>query len=135
MNGCQVQLLIDGDRQSFAPGETLAGECRLDAPRRDDIEAIELSIMWYTEGTGDEDLAVHYFERRGPENGRTDLREPRRFSTELPNSPLSYDGVIVKLHWCVRVRVFLPRGKDMLVEAPFQLGNVPPAKLPEEPSA
>ncbi|HVX63597.1 MAG TPA: hypothetical protein VHC19_23445, partial [Pirellulales bacterium] len=59
----------------------------------------------------------------------TDLRRPQRFSIKLPRSPLSYQGIIVKIQWCVRVRVFLPRGKELLAEAPFQLGAVPPAQL------
>lgn len=136
MIDCRAHLWIEGDRRTFAPGEIIAGEYRLDAPQSDQIDAVELSVLWYTEGTGDEDLAVHFFERRGQDaNGRIDLRLPRRFSTQLPQSPLSYDGLIVKLHWCIRVRVFLPRGKDVLVEVPFQLGNIPPAIPVEPPSA
>jgi hypothetical protein len=54
-----------------------------------------------------------------------DLRVPRRFSTVLPASPLSYDGEIVKICWCVRLRLFLPQGQEALTEVPFRLGNVP----------
>ncbi len=52
-------------------------------------------------------------------------RQPVRFNTQLPPSPLSYDGAIVKIRWCVRVRVFLRGGKQLLSEKPFQLGTVP----------
>jgi hypothetical protein len=48
-----------------------------------------------------------------------------QFSTRLPNSPLSYDGRIVKIRWCVRVRVFLPRGVELVEDELFQLGCVP----------
>ncbi|NIP85768.1 MAG: hypothetical protein GTO03_09485 [Planctomycetales bacterium] len=38
---------------------------------------------------------------------------------------MSYDGLIVKIHWCVRLRLFLPRGRELVAEQPFQLGAVP----------
>ena len=41
---------------------------------------------------------------------------PRRFTTTLPPSPLSYDGQIVKVCWCVRLRLFLPQGQESLAE-------------------
>lgn len=133
MNGCQIHLRIDGDRQIFRPGETISGTYQLDAPRPEQIEAVELSVLWHTEGTGDEDLAVHFFERRSVEHGAAfDVSQPYRFSARLPRTPLSYDGVIVKLHWCVRARVFLRQGKDVLVDVPFQLGHVPSARPVEE---
>jgi hypothetical protein len=55
-----------------------------------------------------------------------DLRVPHRFATILPPSPLSYDGQIVKVCWCVRLRLFLPQGQETLAEVPFQLGSMPP---------
>ena len=33
--------------------------------------------------------------------------------------------MIVRICWCVRVRVFVTRGKDLTLEVPFQLGTVP----------
>ena len=67
---------------------------------------------------GDEDMAVHHFERLVDEPTRPlDLRVPRRFATFLPASPLSYDGQIVKVCWCVRVRLFLPQGQESSAEA------------------
>ena len=58
--------------------------------------------------------------------GPIDPRRPERFSTTLPSSPLSYDGQIIKVRWCVRVRVFPLRGKEIVGEKRFQLGDVPP---------
>jgi hypothetical protein len=76
---------------------------------------------------------VHDFRRLAVEDGDwVDPRYPGRFSTVLPNSPLSYRGLIVKLRWCVRVRVFLARDKEVVGEMPFQLGNVPAVSV-EEP--
>ena len=31
-----------------------------------DVKAVELSVLWYTEGKGEEDLAVHFFDRFEP---------------------------------------------------------------------
>ena len=125
----QVSLRLRDQHREFQPGDWLECEYTIDAPKAEDIQAVEASVLWHTEGKGDEDLAVHYFERhtRGSvDNG--DLRRSRCLKAQLPNSPLSYLGVIVKIHWCVRVRVFLRRGKEIAFEQPFQLGAVPPAK-------
>ncbi len=132
-----ISLTLRDPRRIFQPGDELECEFQIDAVPAEEIQAIEASVLWYTEGKGDEDLAVHYFERRVPndaENG--DLRPLRRFRTPLPNSPLSYDGAIVKIRWCVRVRLFLRRGKEVFYEQTFQLGAVPaPVVAPEPPAA
>ncbi len=130
MSAADIHIVLDGHRRSYQPGETLSGEYQLESLSITEPAAVEVSVIWYTEGQGDEDLAVHHFERFDNElRPDTDLRRPQRFSIKLPRSPLSYQGVIVKIQWCVRVRVFLPRGKELLAEAPFQLGAVPPAQL------
>ena len=36
--------------------------------------------------------------------------------------------MIVKIKWCVRVRVFLERGKEVSADLPFRLGRVPRAR-------
>ena len=43
----------------------------------------------------------------------------------LPNSPLTYGGSILSIQWCVRLRLFLRRGREYAVEQPFTLGSVP----------
>jgi hypothetical protein len=53
----------------------------------------------------------------------------RRLMTRLPNSPLTYRGAILSILWCVRLRLFLRRGREYVVEQPFTLGSVP-AVLP-----
>jgi hypothetical protein len=128
-----ISLGLRRPRQFYHPGETLEFEYQIDAVVPDEIQAIEASVLWYTEGKGDEDLAVHYFERRLPaEAPDGNLCPLHQVATRLPNSPLSYDGAIVKIRWCVRVRLFLRRGKETFLEAPFQLGEIPPPSLPPE---
>ena len=50
------------------------------------------------------------------------------FATDLPASPLSYEGVIVKIRWCVRVRLFFGGGRDFVSEHVFDVGGIPPAQ-------
>jgi hypothetical protein len=110
----------------YLPGDVLAGAFQIDAVDAADIKAVEISVLWFTEGKGDEDLAVHYFERLAASDiPDIDLSELRRFQTVLPKSPLSYEGVLVKICWCVRVRAFLRTGRDFVFEKAFQLGDVP----------
>lgn len=116
----------------FFPGDELTAQCQIDAIESDDVLAVEVSVLWYTEGKGDEDMAVHFFQRRVPTDvANGDLRTWHEFRTRLPNSPLSYSGIIVKVRWCVRVRVFSRRGREVVAESPFELGNLPPATILE----
>lgn len=123
-----IIIRLDGGGRSRQPGETLAGSYRITDADPEQIKSIEASVLWYTEGKGDEDMAVHEFWRRNCESEPFDPDEPVRFSTVLPNSPLSYDGEIVQVRWCVRVRVFTTRGKDLVAEKIFHLGDVPAPK-------
>ena len=133
-----LSLCIVASQRNFAAGDELVAEYQLDAVDPADIQAVEISVLWLTEGKGEEDLGVHFFERRLPADAEDgDLRPMRRVRTRLPNSPLSYRGAILSIRWCVRLRLFLRRGREYVVEQPFTLGNVPavlPAMmaLPEE---
>ena len=129
MTDAQVSITLDGSRRQYFPGEVLSGEYRLIAARGDEIEALEISVVWHSEGKGGEDLAVHYFKRfANTAEAPIEPRQPQRFSTILPNSPLSYDGMIVKIVWSVRVRLFLTSGEEIAEDHRFQLGNIPRAQ-------
>lgn len=128
MNEPRVRIRFDGAGRVYRPGDTLAGQYWLESIPVEDLRAIEVSVLWYTEGKGDEDLAVHDFRRYSADESPTPLARSGHFSMVLPNSPLSYRGMIVKLHWCVRVRVFLPRGKEVVGEQGFRLGDVNAAR-------
>lgn len=127
-----VVLHLEGGRRHYKPGEILAGEYRLLNIANGDLEAVELSVLWYTQGKGDEDLGVHLFTRLASADGdRLDTRPAGRFSTELPNSPLSYEGVLVQIRWCARVRAFLQGGRELFREEDFQIGAVPAGRAIE----
>jgi len=131
-----ISLTICDPHRTYRPGDTLECEYQVDAVALEEVKAIESSVMWWTEGKGDEDFGVHHFERRTVSDSPDhDLRNLHRFQTVLPNSPLSYDGRIVKIHWCVRVRVFLKQGKETFFEQPFLLGHRDTGIAPEAPES
>ena len=130
MSDAQISLRLIGESREYEPGETLSGEYFVDIANPNDVRAVEMSILWYTEGKGDEDLAVHFFQRTTNDDANyTDLRTTQHFTTTLPNTPVSYDGVLLRIRWCVRVRAFLPRGRELLAEEAFRLGNIPRTKV------
>jgi hypothetical protein len=118
-------IRLEGNGRGYQSGETLSGEYEfIDLPI-DQVKSLEVSVLWYTEGKGDEDMAIHKFWRWNTDNGDIiDTRHPARFETILPNSPLSYNGQIVKIRWCVRLRAFLHRGKEIFSQREFRLGNL-----------
>lgn len=129
MSEPRVVIRYDGNGRVYRSGESLAGEYRLTAMGPDEIKAVEVSVLWSSEGKGDDDMAVHDFRRLSAENGDTiDPAVPGRFNTTLPNSPLTYEGRLVKLRWCTRVRVFIDGNREVVGELPFRLGDVPAAK-------
>lgn len=129
-----ISIQIQGNQSFFEPGDQIDCDYQIDAVDADDIQAVEASVVWCTEGKGDEDMGVHYFERRMPSDSNGDLRQWRRFQTAPPNSPLSYFGHLIQIRWCVRVRAFLRHGKQSCFETPFQLGNVTSQKPLPEPA-
>jgi hypothetical protein len=129
MNDPDVTISLEGHQRIYGAGDVLSAECRIQGYSLAEPRALEVSVLWYTEGKGEEDLSVHYFNRLAGDQGAVDLRRPYSFSTRLPNSPLSYDGLIVKIRWCVRARLFLARGREIVAEEVFRLGHIPAAAM------
>jgi hypothetical protein len=94
------------------------------------VRAVERSVVWYTEGKGEEDIGVHSFERITDRGTVAAAATAGMLETPLPRSPLSYEGLIVKIRWCVRVRLFFEGGRDFVSEHVFDVGRVPAAALP-----
>ncbi len=123
-----ITLKLETTAGVLQPGQRLSGHFLAEGAVPWPVRSAELSILWYTAGQGEEDFAVHFFERYVDEPGRPlDLRLPRRFATPLPPSPLSYDGRIVKICWCVRLRIYPQQGPEVVQETGFRLGDVPAA--------
>lgn len=126
-----LSICLGGSRKHYAAGEELTVEYQVDAVDLAEIQAVEASVLWITEGKGEEDMGVHFFERRLPADAdEGDLRPLRRFKVMLPNSPLSYEGAIMRIRWLVRLRLFARRGREFVLEHPFTLGSVPAAPVP-----
>ena len=119
-------LKLDRPSGLYQPRERLNGYFLSESAASNAFRAAELSVVWYTAGHGEEDFEVHHFERLVDEPAQPlELRAPRKFSVVLPASPLSYDGRIVKICWCVRLRLFPRQGPEVIDEAAFRLGEVP----------
>ncbi len=115
-----IQLYHQPDM--YKPGDVMRCDYQIDAVDAAAVSSVEASIVWFSEGKGDEDMGVHFFERRVPTDvDHGDLRPLHTFEDTLPNSPLSYHGELVQVRWCVRVRVFLKNGKEYCAEKPFVL--------------
>ncbi len=124
-----AEVWLDRGSKRYAPGEALRGGYRLGEWRDQELVAVELSVLWYTAGQGEEDFFVHHFERKKEATlpVRSD-ETPHLFDPVLPDSPLSYDGQIVKLCWAVRLRGFFGSGRQRVVETPFALMVDPSSK-------
>ncbi len=125
-----VTLHFDRADRRYEPGAELTARARVAGLGDERVQAVEHSVLWYTEGKGEEDLGVHFFTRveSGPAPAESDGMVA--FGTRLPPSPLSYEGVIVKIRWCARVRIFFRASRDFVSEHVFELGRLPPARLP-----
>lgn len=116
------------DRQ-YEPAAPFEIRYEADGLGDDPPKAVEHCVLWFTEGKGEEDLGVSFFERV-VDRGRLPPAAPSgQFSCRLPRSPLTYEGVIVKIRWCVRIRFFFENGRDFVSEHEFLVGRLPPARI------
>ena len=123
-------IQLDRPIAQYSPGDVLNCEYRIElrggeTPEKETIVAVETSVLWMTEGKGDTDIGVHFFERRDKKMVQPELlRQTHKLSTVLPATPLSYCGHIVKIVWVVRVKMFMADGSQKTQDQQFQLGYV-----------
>lgn len=131
MSRPQVSCNIKDVEAHYHPGDLLLCSYSLDQDTETELTAVETSVIWYTSGKGSEDVGVHFFERRQQaELEEINRHVTQRLTVRLPNTPLSFDGRIVNLNWCVRIRVFLADGRQLTFDEPFRLGAI--ERFPEE---
>lgn len=107
------------------PGDVLEFEYSIKRTPAETVDSLEASVLWHTEGKGSEDIGVHLFERlSGQELSNQPIDRPRVLSTALPCSPLSYEGRLLKIRWCVRLRLFLKNRREISTEQAFYLGHL-----------
>jgi len=112
-------------QHALEPGETLDFEFCIQRVSAELIDRLEISVGWYTEGKGSEDRGVLYFKSMSRnELSQIPLTNSHRLETVLPSSPLSYEGRLFKLRWCIRLRLFLSDGRQISAEHPFYLGHL-----------
>lgn len=120
-----VMIRLLGLQPTYMPHEMLEFEYRVSNIAQNAISAVEVSVVWLTEGKGTEDLGVHFFQRlTGNSLAATDWSIPQLINVPLPDSPLSYEGRLLKISWCVRVRFYLNDGTELVAQQPFYLGTI-----------
>ncbi len=103
-------------------GQSLAAKWHLSNLAEVEIDGLEASVLWYTEGKGDEDQHIHHFRRwSSAELAAMDLGQSHGWDCQLPLTPLSYEGTLLRIRWCVRLRLFCSVGPDSVAQVPFQL--------------
>ena len=136
----RISVTFNHENIQYSSGDQLQAHYIVEGVESQGISAVERSVVWYTEGKGEEDLGVIFFERIHLERRKGGIQTSSvslstdhltgALATDLPQSPLSYEGIIVKIRWCVRVRVFFRSGRDFVSEHIFFLGSVPVVRLP-----
>ena len=124
----RVSMQFDRAVRVYAPEQELAVRYDVEGVPPESVRALERSVLWYTEGKGEEDLSVHHFERLDEPDHWAKVLPSGSFTVRLPASPLSYEGVIVKIRWCVRIRLFFTSGRDFVSEHVFDLCEIAPAR-------
>jgi hypothetical protein len=123
-DGC-VMIRLLGLQPTYMPGDTLDFEYRVVNVDYASIVAVEASVVWVTEGKGSEDLGVHFFQRlSGNSLAAIDWSIAQCVKCPLPCSPLSYEGALLKISWCVRVRFYFSDGTELMAQQPFYLGTI-----------
>jgi hypothetical protein len=120
----ELDVALRLERVCYAPRDELLGAFEVigEPPGR---YTIELSVLWRTEGKGDEDMGVILFEEWSADDRPFDFDRPHAFRVLLPRAPLSYDGVLIKIRWLARARVRWGGSGEALAEESFQLGPLP----------
>ena len=124
----RVSMQFDRVGRVYVPGQELVVRYGVEDVQAELVRALERSVLWYTEGKGEEDLFVHHFERLEDDAHWAEAFPSGAFTVGLPASPLSYEGVIVKIRWCARIRLFFASGRDFVSEHVFDLGDLAPAR-------
>ena len=120
-----IMIRLLGLQPTYMSHDVLEFDYRISSVQQNTISAIEVSVVWLTEGKGTEDLGVHFFQRlTGNSLAASDWSNPHKVQVPLPESPLSYEGKLLKISWCVRVRFYLNDGTELVAQQPFYLGTV-----------
>lgn len=117
-----MRLSLCNGEAVYEAGSTLIARWRISRVPLEEIQSLEVSVLWHTEGKGDEDLHVHHFHRISETQvRRVGMSQDQSIKCVLPATPLSYHGRLINLCWCVRLRLYLNGGREIVAEQPFFL--------------
>lgn len=117
-----VNVTLCHEDGRYEGGQQLTATWRVSRVALDKLSAIEISVLWYSEGKGDMDLCVHHFRRLEEDQiRRSGLADEQSLECLLPATPLSYHGRLIRILWCVRLRLFLNDGREIVRDQPFYL--------------
>ncbi len=120
----QINIFLDSKDYIYSPGDCLTGSYRILDVQTDQINSVEMAVLWHTEGKGDEDMAIiDYHSLSRQREDWINPRTPGKIETTLPLAPLSYEGTIIKIRWLVRVRLTLVSGEEIIAERGFFVKN------------
>jgi hypothetical protein len=117
-----VNISLCRENGMYEAGGPLTAKWRISRVPLDEIQGLEVSVLWHTEGKGDEDLHVHHFHRVVESRiRRVGLADEQSIHCMLPATPLSYHGRLISVRWCIRLRLFLTSGREIVAEQPFHM--------------
>ena len=94
MNGDWITIETRDGSTVFAPGEVIGGTVSW---HLQGAESLELRLLWYTEGKGDQDSRVVTTVGLG----NPGENEVRPFNIRLPEGPFSFSGKLISLVWAL----------------------------------
>jgi hypothetical protein len=122
------------DRVALEPGDRLRGSYHIAGADLSRLEKVEITVGWHTEGKGSGASGVEHRTVHLPVEGSLERGGSGKISARLPASPLSYDGVLIKVRWAVKLRATFSGGANLDAQTAFQLGHVASVGT-EKPSA
>ena len=105
--------LVDG-KDSFRPGDIIEGEFRWSVDRETNLQAVELRLLWYTQGKGMRDAQIAdrvRIQRPGASDGQS-------FRFVAPRGPYSFSGRLITISWALEL-VLLPN--EEAIQSPLML--------------
>jgi hypothetical protein len=90
-----LTIRVDEGRDAFSPGEAIRGT--LEWARDEAADDVELRLLWYTEGRGDQDVGV----ARSLRIESPGAVGSTAFDWEAPSGPWSCSGQLLSIRWAL----------------------------------
>jgi hypothetical protein len=90
-----LTIRVDAGRDAFSPGEAIRGT--LEWAQDEAADAVELRLLWYTEGRGDQDVGM----ARSLRVASPGAVGSTVFDWEAPSGPWSCSGRLLSIRWAL----------------------------------